>query len=157
MTIYWKRRTEMENSAFVEKLNRDGASMYRVSRETGIPYTTIQELVSGKNDINRCPYETVARLSAYFRCSPSELANPVQYVANIHGTYRKIPYRWIIRDGTAELHIRDGQSDVVLMYSAELTQARFSREYFATTLCLIDRFLRDKEVQELLCHCDTIF
>ena len=126
--------------------------MYAISRETGIPYTTINELANGKNDINRCPYETVARLAAYFRCDTSQLANPIQYVANIHGTYRKIPYQWRIEDGVAELHIQDDQDDVVLLRDSQMTQARFSREYFATTLCYIDIYLRNKEVNHLLCQ-----
>ena len=142
----------MKNSAFVEKLKNNGASMYEVSRETGVPCTTIYELAKGKNDINRCPYETVARLAAYFRCDPSDLANPIQYVANIHGVYRKVPYHWIIKEDVAELHIRDNQSDIVLLRDSKMTQARFSKEYNATTLCYIDIHLRDKEVKRLLCQ-----
>ena len=112
----------------------------------------LEELAKGKNDINRCPYETVARLAAYFRCDPSDLANPIQYVANIHGVYRKVPYHWIIKEDVAELHIRDNQSDIVLLRDSKMTQARFSKEYYATTLCYIDIHLRDKEVKRLLCQ-----
>ena len=126
--------------------------MYAISRETGIPYTTINELVNGKNDINKCPYETVAKLAAYFRCTPSEITNPIQYVSNAHGVYRKIPFKWVINNGFAEFHIQDNEKDLVLLREEKMTQARFSREYFATGLCYIDIYLNDKEVKNILCQ-----
>ena len=142
----------MNNQAFIEKLKKDGKSMYALSRETGIPYTTINELANNKNDINKCPYETVARLAAYFRCNAADIANPIQYVANIHGTYRKIPYRWVKNGEMEELHIQDEGRDIILLRDNKMTQARFSREYFAATLCFIDIFLRKKEVEKILCQ-----
>jgi len=139
-----------------EKLNINGKSLYMISRETGIPYTTINELVNGKNDINRCPYETVARLAAYFRCDTTEIANPIQFTRNMHGTYRKIPFEWVVEGNTAVLHVKDGQKDIVLLRDSKMTQARFSREYYATAHCYIDIYLHNLEVQQLLCPSTNI-
>lgn len=126
--------------------------MYAISRMTGIPYTTINELANSKNDINKCSYETVKKLAAYFRCNPSEITNPIHYIENVHGTYRKIPYKWVMVNGMEELHINDNGEEVVLLRDDQMTQARFSREYFATTLCYIDIYLNKKEARKLLCH-----
>ena len=144
----------MENIAFINKLKNDGKSMYAISRMTGVPYTTINELANNKNDINKCSYETVSKLAAYFRCSASEITNPIHYIQNVHGTYRKIPYKWVMNNesGMEELHIKDNGKDIVLLRDDKMTQARFSREYFATTLCYIDIYLNRKEAQALLCH-----
>ena len=142
----------MKNAAFNQKLKKDGKSIYAISRMTGIPYTTISELANNKNNINKCSYETVNKLAAYFRCNASEITNPIQYIENVHGTYRKIPYKWIMNNGVEELHISDNKKDIVLLCDDKMTQARFSREYFATTLCYIDIYLKKKEAHALLCH-----
>ena len=47
----------------IDLLNDKKMSAYQCSKISGIPYTTLLELVNGKTDINKCSAETVYRLA----------------------------------------------------------------------------------------------
>ena len=44
-------------------------SVYRISKDSGVPYTTLNELVNGKKDPAECSVRTIARLAGYFGLS----------------------------------------------------------------------------------------
>ena len=50
-----------------------GVSVYKVSKEAGIPYTTLSDLVTGKTDINNASVRTLSRLSQYMALTMDEL------------------------------------------------------------------------------------
>ena len=43
-----------------------GKSIYAVSKESGVPYTTLNEMVNGKKNIEDCSIRTIAALANYF-------------------------------------------------------------------------------------------
>lgn len=47
----------------IDLLNEKNMSVYQCSKISGIPYTTLLEVVNGKTDINKCSAETVYRLA----------------------------------------------------------------------------------------------
>lgn len=47
----------------IDLLNEKNMSVYQCSKISGIPYTTLLEVVNGKTDINKCTAETVYRLA----------------------------------------------------------------------------------------------
>ena len=47
----------------IDLLNEKNMSVYQCSKISGIPYTTLLEMVNGKTDINKCTAETVYRLA----------------------------------------------------------------------------------------------
>lgn len=47
----------------IDLLNDKRMSVYQCSKISGIPYTTLLEVVNGKTDINKCCAETVYRLA----------------------------------------------------------------------------------------------
>lgn len=47
----------------IDLLNDKRMSVYQCSKISGIPYTTLLEVVNGKTDINKCSAETVYRLA----------------------------------------------------------------------------------------------
>lgn len=46
-------------------LNRKNMSVYSLSKGSGVPYTTVNELVNNKKKIDECSYKTVSKLAAY--------------------------------------------------------------------------------------------
>lgn len=48
-----------------EELLTRGVTAYRVSKDAGIPYSTLCDLVNGKTDIDNASVKTLARLSSY--------------------------------------------------------------------------------------------
>lgn len=148
----------MKNAEIQKNLNRNflchveacGKTVYQISKETGIPYTTISELANGKIDINKCAADTVFRLTLYFRCSMEEILNRVSLLANVSGIYRGIKYQWKPgRNHSVELHIRD-QGEEKILDKGGYSQTRFYEVYGDMTELVIDRYIEEKEAEELL-------
>jgi len=47
-------------------INEKGESVYRVAKGSGIPYTTLNEIVLGKKDPRDCSIKTIAALADYW-------------------------------------------------------------------------------------------
>ena len=60
-----------------EYLNANNMSVYALSKGSGIPYTTLNELVNNKKDIEECSFKTVSRLAAYLGITVERLYNIV--------------------------------------------------------------------------------
>lgn len=56
-------------------LDNKGVSVYRVSKDAGIPYSTLCDLVSGKTDINNANVRTLALLASYLGMTMDDLYN----------------------------------------------------------------------------------
>ena len=137
------------NDGFKTLVQKTNKSLYRISHESGIPYTTLSELSNEKKDINRIASETVYKLCLYLHCDMSELLNPVPLLANQKGTYRKIPYQWIKTESKVDLQIYTSDGEVTLV---ELNQVlpdtyRYSRELIEM---VIDTYLAKKKNEELI-------
>lgn len=52
-----------------DMIDEKGESVYRVSKESGLPYTTLNELVMGKKDVDSCSLRTLSALAQYFGVS----------------------------------------------------------------------------------------
>lgn len=139
----------MKNQQLKKQINIQGKSLYRISKDTGIPYTTINELANGKLDIDRCSLSTVYRLACEFSCRIEEIMNPIQLVDGMSGRYRKIRYHWISNGDISELHIEDDGTDKVID-KGDYSQERFACAYKSLTECLIDIYLSDKETEAML-------
>ena len=139
------------NKNFTIYFQQKAESLYLMSKQTGIPYTSLSELLNGKININKCAASLVYRLSLFFNCSVEDLLNEESLITNISGTYRKIKYKWV--DGTApghvQLHVWDHGNEVILdegLYS----QSRFYHIYRQLTEAVIDAYLQQKEAEEMM-------
>lgn len=56
-----------------ELLRRKDLSEYQLSKKSGVPYSTISDLCSGKTDIKKCNVETVYNLAKFLGCSIESL------------------------------------------------------------------------------------
>lgn len=56
-----------------EYLEKNKMSVYSLSKGSGIPYTTVNELVNRKKDINECSLKTVSKIAAYLGLTVEEL------------------------------------------------------------------------------------
>ena len=73
------------NDNFVKAINERGYSLYEFSKDTKIPYTTINQLYNGKRNINKVAAETVLRIAAALEKPLEYVINPVSYVENYPG------------------------------------------------------------------------
>jgi len=90
----------IENIRFNKVLKESGLSMYALSKRSGIPYTTINEIHNGKNDINQCAASTVCRLAAALNVSSDAILNDIYYLDGVKGKYKGIEYIWRSRSNS---------------------------------------------------------
>lgn len=103
------------NSNLKEKVKETGKSIYKISQESGIPYTTLNELMNEKKNINNTSAETVYKLSLYLNCNVNEILNSIAFLENGKGTYLGYRYYWKTTDEGIELHIIDNEKDLILL------------------------------------------
>lgn len=60
-------------------IHKGEANLSAITRGTGLAWTTVQELANNPSDIRGMKLETLARLCAFFQCSPGDLMEYVQY------------------------------------------------------------------------------
>ena len=139
------------NEKFISYFKKKEKTTYWVSKETGIPYTTLSELLNQKIDINKCAAGMVFRLSLYFNCSVENLLNSESLITNVSGVYQNIKYKWIPAQtkGCVQLKIQDYNQEHIIdegLYA----QSRFYSTYKCLTEALIDAYLQQKEVEEMM-------
>lgn len=138
------------NENFIDLVKNTGKSVYQISRETGIPYTTLSELVNEKVDINKCAAGMVHKLTLYLKCSLEDILNREPLIANKSGSYRKIKYKWVpTGNGTVTLNIKDGSVKKIID-EGKCDQARFYQTFDNMTELVIDYYITQKEVDESL-------
>lgn len=59
-----------------ELIKQKNMTMYRLSKESGIPYATVNDICSGKAELPKCSAETIYRISAALGVSIETLIEP---------------------------------------------------------------------------------
>lgn len=54
-------------------IKKSGKSKYQIAKESGVPYTTLNELVNNKKNPEECSYKTISKLADYFRISTDDM------------------------------------------------------------------------------------
>ena len=121
-----------------------------MSKDTGIPYTTISELCTGKTDINKCAADTVYKLASYFECDMKDIMNYVDTLDNYSGKYQKQKFKWSKLDDKLCLSIEiNGKMEIIeLLPPVYSTRPKAFNK--ALTELLIDNYLEEKEMEKLL-------
>ena len=101
------------NQNFMDKLAEAGITMYALSKRSGVPYTTVNEICNGKNDINQCAAGTVHRLAAALGTTTDSIINPINYLDGIKGKYKGIEYTWST-DGNSFITFEHNDKQVTL-------------------------------------------
>lgn len=99
-----------DNHNFNEILNDSGMTMYALSKLSGVPYTTVNEIHRGKTDINQCAASTVFRLAGVLEVPPEKIMNQINYLDGVKGRYKGIDYVWTSGDSTCLIFEYDGKA-----------------------------------------------
>ncbi len=139
------------NQKLYRKILDTGKSVYLISKETGIPYTSLNDIVNGKVDVNKCASETIYLLSLYLQCNIEDLLNDFPLIDGVSGKYRNVKYYWKYDvERNMELHVLEKKNDVIIDYGSMFSQSRFYNETRRMTELLIDYYLEEKEAEKLL-------
>lgn len=131
------------NEKLTEKVRESGISAYRLAKESGVPYTNISELITGKKNINRRPAETVFKIAATLGCEPTDIMNPMSVMLGVSGIYKNMKYSWSSESGSMVLNI---------VHNGEKTQIRTpymfcfpekKATYMTVTALYLDMYIQD--------------
>ena len=82
------------NDKLIRKLNQLNQSIYAISKESGIPYTTLNELKNKKTSVNNISAEKAYKLCLYLGCTLDEILDDVYLYNNLCGSYHGYSYSW---------------------------------------------------------------
>ena len=99
-----------DNSNFNRILKDSHMSMYALARRAGVPYTTVNEIHRGVNDINQCAAGTVWRLANTLCVSSDEILNHIYYLDGVRGRYKGIEYTWVCDDTSHVIFEHEGKT-----------------------------------------------
>ena len=136
------------NEIFTNRIKRTGLSLYQISAESGIPYTTINQLCRGQRDINKVSAETVMRLANYLDVEPEKILNPIYYLKNVKSTVYEKKFQWVKKDG--RMYVRLLETDEMLPAADNC----FGRDSFKYVNILAefayDDYVKEKEFDEIV-------
>lgn len=139
------------NEKLITKLKDTNKTIYMISKESGIPYTTLHELYCQKTHINKCAADTVLILSLYLNCDIRDLLDPTPLIANSCGTYLGIKYQWKRSvQNKMELHAWIDGCEQIIDSGGAFNQPRFYQSYANMTQMLIETHLETREAERRL-------
>lgn len=66
-------------STLKEILDENGMSKYQLSKQSGVPYSTISDIYSGNSGLNKCSAETVVRIGHVLGIPAEKLVGDITY------------------------------------------------------------------------------
>lgn len=139
------------NDNLNKKIAESNKTLYTISKESGIPYTTLRELAAKKTNVNNCTAETILILSLYLGCEMKDLLDQAPLIANSSGKYRGIKYKWIYsQKHEMELHVWDKHEEKIIDSGGAFNQIRFYHAYRDMTETLIDDYIEKMESERML-------
>ena len=134
------------NDKFIAIVKSSGKTAYKISKETGIPYTTVNELCNGKTNINNVTAETVLKLSLYLECGINELLNDFSILDGYSGKYKGYSFKWKSTSDGIELLVKEeGQYKAIYKEDRIYIDSDYNKTKEILTKVIIDAY--DEKVQ----------
>lgn len=124
-----------------ELMVKKNISMYRLSKNSGIPYTTINDICSGKAQLEKCSAETVYKLSKELDVSMEELLSPYIDERISFELYKSNVCHQLKELGDIDFIIETLQNDYISKY--------YSKKWYAESfylLAMLDYICRENDV-----------
>lgn len=115
----------MINSLLKEK----NMSRYQLSKLTGIPYTTVSDLVSGKADIRKCSVDTIYRISKVLGVTVDSIISPYYEKRPDFDLFKSNVCHELKRDGDIKYIMETLKSKRIITY--------YQRKWYPESLYLL--------------------
>lgn len=135
------------NSSFKTILKDSGMTMYSLAKKTGLPYTTVNNLVNDRLDIKKCSAEAVSKMSKVLGVTMEQLVDKYDFLTGTEGEYLGVKYKWTKDDEDHQLLVLvDGECEVVAWQAAKLLTNEKRRTGYQSVVKLAVRdHLRNKQ------------
>ena len=135
------------NDNFIAAVKKSNKSQYKIAKESGVPFSTINALFNGKQSVNNCATATILRLSVVIGEDFLSLLDPYPLLDNTCGEYEGIKYTWKYCDGSMQLLFDYRGEHVVINTGLQLNIPAKQSEYATIAEWNIDRYLRNKRFE----------
>lgn len=102
------------NETLVEIIDKSQKSIYKISKETGIPYTTLNELYNGKVSVNKVATETAYRLAVYLDMALDAILNKVSLMDGYSGKYKGYSFKWNQEEDGIGLYVKQEKGYILI-------------------------------------------
>ena len=135
------------NDKLISEMNGQHITSYKLSKTTGIPYTTINELVNRKLNINKCASETVQKIAVVLGINIADILNPIHYVDGVSGKSKGMKYKWLWKeDQGMKFIITDGDKEIEMDAGAQYTNPSCVKDYKNVAELLIKKYNQQKSL-----------
>ena len=138
------------NERFISLVKKSDITGYKLSKKSGIPYTTISELLTGKKDINKKSAETVLRLAEALNCSIADILNPVFVMDGVSGKCNGVSYIWKRKNDYMVLETTYKKKKRVIETKYKLQDFARREDYDQLAFLYISPLLREEKLNEKL-------
>ena len=138
------------NSSFKTILKDSGMTMYSLAKKTGLPYTTVNNLVNNRLDIKKCSADAVSKMSKVLGVTMEQLVDKYDFLTGTEGEYLGVKYKWSKDNEDHQLLLLvDEEREVVAWQGALLKNKCDSHLYKLLPQMYIEGFYADKKRHEL--------
>ena len=136
------------NEQFKKAVKASKMSPYRLSKYSGVPYTTISELLTEKKDINKRAADTVVRLAKAMDLEVSDIMNPIYVLDGVSGRHNGVSYKWKRKNDHMSLLAKSKKWTETI--DIEYTFQKFNerKKYDLIAGLYIDPILQQKKLEE---------
>ena len=112
-----------------ELLNEKSMTKYRLSKVSGVPYTTINDICSGKADIKKCSVDSIYRIAKALDKTVEEIIEPYYVYRPEFDLFKSEMCHRLKELGDIDFIIDTLESDIIIEY--------FEKKWYPETLYLL--------------------
>ncbi len=139
------------NEKLKEIIDNSKKSLYKISKETGLPYTTLNELYNEKLSVNKVMAESVYKLAVNLDVNISDILNTVSLMDGYSGKYNGYSFKWKQEDDGTSLYIKiNDQFTKIHTEKAILIEGNANKKKQMITEVLLDAYDQEKKAEKEL-------
>ena len=133
------------NERFKEKVSRSGMSQYKLAKAAGVPFATVNGLMTGTHSVNKCSAAMLARLAGVLKTPVEELLDFYHVMEGVQVRIKGYRCEWQLEDGQMTLVIHDKNKAVKKQTGIAMNYPERRRDYDAIGEFCVDDYIEQQE------------
>ena len=136
------------NTKIIRLFQQKQLSKYEIAWRSGVPYTTVNEILNAKTDVNRCAAETVCRLAAVLQVKPEEVLNDIHILDGACGKHMGVRFTLCFNGECMEIRFKYNEEDVVLETGQQYRIPERRDDYLTFVKWRIEEYLENRAFED---------
>lgn len=140
------------NSSFKTILKDSGMTMYSLAKKTGLPYTTVNNLVNNRLDIKKCSADAVSKMSKVLGVTMEQLVDKYDFLTGTEGKYLGVKYKWTKDNENHQLLVLVDREQEVVAWQGRKLLTKTDNRYLYRLMVeqVVENYLNHKASQARL-------